>query len=380
MGLTVIITFLIISIYSTIILLLSYGLGKLRVQVTAEEKPRVSDSGDLKKISLLIPFRNEESHLADLLGDLKTQSYPRDLIEIIFVNDHSEDGSAELIHNLVDGDERFKILQLSQDQAGKKDALALGISQTGSAWILQIDADCRIGTNFVWDRLQYVVDHPADLVAGLVTTQEAGGGFTESFERLDLLSLVGSGAGSFFFGRPMMCNGANLLYTRELYEATRKFDPGSRIPSGDDMFLMIGARKLGKKLAFHISASSIVQTAPAQRMRDLIRSRRRWGSKTVHYGMADIQAMAMLVVLTNALLLFSPFWLLWIPHFWMLVVAAWVLKTAADLFLLYKISGITEQRKALRWFLPVSLSYYFIQLIILGSAFLQRPRWKGRSR
>jgi len=216
------------------------------------------------------------------------------------------------------------------------------------------------------------------MVAGLVTIHNESGSFLESFERLDLLSLVGVGAGSYHFGRPMMCNGANLAYSKDLFLTTRQFDPAKVLSSGDDMFLMIGARKLGKKLSYNITRESMVETCPVRSPRELISQHIRWGSKALHYKMTDIQLLALVVVLTNLLILLIPVIILMVPGGWPWFVSAFVVKTLTDFNLLYRITGYTGQRRSLRMFLPVSLLYYIFQLAIVAGSLFNSPGWKGR--
>jgi cellulose synthase/poly-beta-1,6-N-acetylglucosamine synthase-like glycosyltransferase len=190
------------------------------------------------------------------------------------------------------------------------------------------------------------------------------------------MALAGSGAGSFAMGRPMMCSGANLSYSRELYMETRIFDPVEKAESGDDMFLMIGARKLNRTLTYNTDSEALVTTATVKTLGQLLKQRFRWGSKTVHYAMADIQGLALLVSLANLGILLMPLWFILYTGYWPWLTGAWLMKTLADLLLLYSISGISHQRDVLRWFVPVSLAYYPVFFISLLGALLGKPRWK----
>src|SRR5437870_10675765 len=51
----------------------------------------------ITKVSIIIPARNEESNIANLLNDLLQQNYPQELFEIIVVDDFSEDRTAEIV-------------------------------------------------------------------------------------------------------------------------------------------------------------------------------------------------------------------------------------------------------------------------------------------
>ncbi len=366
---------ILVFLYSLLVLTLASGTG------TGKKLRKYSLSYPMG-VSLVIPFRNEEVHLPDLLSDLLRQDYPAGRMEIIFVDDHSTDRSAELLSHLIPPQSHIRCIHLPESYSGKKMALEYAISRARFDRIIQTDADCRVGPGFISSHLSFLEERPADLVAGLVTTRKGkrkGGAFLKAFERLDMLSLAGAGAGSFRYRRPVMCSGANLSYSRQLYRDTRAFDPSDRLASGDDMFLMIGARKLGRPLAFLNAREAMVCTAPVQSPSELLRQRIRWGGKSMYYRMADIQTVAVLVALTNLTVLVSVALLLTGQAESPSLPLAILLKTVADFILLFRITGLTGQRSTLWWFLPVSVIYYlYFPLVLAGSLVMGLP-WKGRA-
>jgi len=369
MALYAAITLILITVYSISIFILAYGLAKLKRATNPNPKKAVP-------VSIVIPVRNEDPVISGLLKDLAEQTYPGEMFEVVFVNDHSNDDSCAVIESFIEGRTGFSLIHLSPGEHGKKVALSQGITSAAYEWIIQIDADCRIGANFITAHMAFLEANPSDFVAGLVTTGKGGGGFLESFERLDLLSLAGVGAGSFYYGRPMMCSGANLAYSRDLYRETRPFDPTERIASGDDMFLMIGARKLGKKLSFNPAREAMVETRPVQNLRSFIKQRIRWGTKSLHYKMPDIQLLAILVTITNLVILSLPIWIFGFPELWPWALSIWGLKTFADFLILVRVTKYTAQRRALYPFILMSLAYFlYFPAIIIGSLFKQ-PGWK----
>ena len=54
-----------------------------------------------KMISLIIPFYNSESTLPRCLASVEGQSIDKNSIEVILVNDGSDDGSAEIAKDFV---------------------------------------------------------------------------------------------------------------------------------------------------------------------------------------------------------------------------------------------------------------------------------------
>jgi len=377
MALPVIILLFTVCCYSLVMFLFSLGIGRGKASLDHQLDSQQDHS---QPVSVIVPFRDEVDHLPGLVNDLAAQSYPQGLWEVIFVNDHSEDGSALKLESLLESlnlEERgFCCLSLPVDRSGKKAALYHGIEHAGHERIIQVDADCRVGPGFIASHMSFLDKNRSDLVAGVVTTWRGKGNFLETFERLDMLSLVGSGAGSFSLGRPMMCSGANLSYSKNLYLETRSFDPEHITASGDDMFLMIGARKLGKTLSFISDRESLVETRPMKDLRAMIVQRIRWGSKTTRYGIADIQWLAILVSLTNIFILLVPAWIFLFTGLWPWLVGGWLLKTLADFLLLFRITGVTGQRADLRLFFPVSLVYYPIFIVTMTGALLGKPGWE----
>ena len=372
MALPVSITFLILIPYVLVMGFLFLGLLCLR-------RPQEKVPSGKGKVAVVVPFRNEAAHLPGLINDMARQSCSGERFCVILVNDHSTDGSYQIATSLVEKHDNFSCLDLPEGMRGKKDAISHAISSAETDWILQTDADCRVGTAFISSHLSFLEDHPSELVAGLVTTENRGGGFLEAFQRLDMFGLTGAGAGSYPYGRPLMCSGANLLYSRSLYMDTRTFDPADKTASGDDMFLLIGARKLKRKISFNPDERALVSTSPVKGPGALLRQRMRWGGKSVYYGMGDIQILAVLVALASFGLLFSLVWMILEPSSTVWLIPAAGMKLLADFLILAAVSKKAGQESTLWWFLPVWIVYaFYMPVVIVGSLF-RGASWKGRT-
>src|SRR5258705_10890645 len=77
-------------------------------------------------ISVVIPARNEEKNIAGLLKALEEQVYPKDLFEVIVVDDHSSDRTAEIVQQFA----RVRLIQLKNEESNsyKKKAIEEGIA------------------------------------------------------------------------------------------------------------------------------------------------------------------------------------------------------------------------------------------------------------
>src|SRR6187549_3732695 len=72
------------------------------------------DIDDVKnvKISVIISVRNEEQNVSQLLTLLDNQRFPKDSFEVIFVDDHSEDNTLNILKNTKSEHLSVLILQL----------------------------------------------------------------------------------------------------------------------------------------------------------------------------------------------------------------------------------------------------------------------------
>jgi cellulose synthase/poly-beta-1,6-N-acetylglucosamine synthase-like glycosyltransferase len=371
MAWPVVATVTVLFIYSVVLLLFFAGLLKFRI-LPGHFSPTKT------RVTVVIPFRNESAYLPQLIGDLCGQSCSSHLFDVLLVDDHSSDGSLETAASLTAGRPGFTCTELPAGREGKKEALSEAISRAKTEWILQTDGDCRVGSGFVASHLSFLEMNPSDLVAGFVVCDRNSNKLREAMEQLDQLGLAGAGAGSFKLGRPLMCSGANMLYSKSLYRDTRRFDPLGKVASGDDMFLLIGARKLGRKVSFNPRAESVVRTRPSVNLKGLIRQRIRWGAKSVHYQMADLQLLALLVALTNLLVLAGPLWCFIFEGAAPWLISAFGVKSMADFLLLHATSGLTGQRRSLLWFIPVMLVYYPFLAVVATGSLAGRTVWKGR--
>jgi succinoglycan biosynthesis protein ExoA len=62
------------------------------------------------KISVVLPVRNEENFIAETIGYIQKQDYPRDKLEIIVADGESDDHTTEIVEKLKEVDERIFLI------------------------------------------------------------------------------------------------------------------------------------------------------------------------------------------------------------------------------------------------------------------------------
>src|SRR5687767_12186477 len=60
----------------------------------------IEDVNDVK-VSVIIAVRNEENYIKGLISLLKNQNFPKELYEVIVVDDHSSDDTVNILQSLI---------------------------------------------------------------------------------------------------------------------------------------------------------------------------------------------------------------------------------------------------------------------------------------
>ena len=104
----------------------------------------------IPKISIFIPIYNSEKYLENCFHNLLNQTLKN--IEIIAVNDHSNDSSLKILTNLTKEDKRIKIVNNHKNK-GLLYSRAMGILNSNGEYLMNIDSDDEIKGN---DTLEYL--------------------------------------------------------------------------------------------------------------------------------------------------------------------------------------------------------------------------------
>src|SRR4026207_778275 len=115
-----------ILLWIIIPLFLVYSILIIYYWLSWRSVPGYTSTQDLfkTKISVIIPARNEEGNIGFLLTALQQQTYPKELFEVIVIDDHSEDRTAAIVRQFTDV--RLLSLQNESINSYKKKAIETG--------------------------------------------------------------------------------------------------------------------------------------------------------------------------------------------------------------------------------------------------------------
>lgn len=334
----------------------------------------------ITKVSILIPARNEEANIGPLLKDIMAQYYPPELMEVIVIDDHSTDRTADIASSF----KGVTCISLSDFTEGKflnaykKKAIEIAIQQSNGELIITTDADCRMCQYWVRSIVRYYETYRHQLIASpvLFTTDNS---WFQTFQSIDFTAMQGITGALSATHSGTMCNGANLAYTRKAFNAVNGFNGIDDIASGDDMLLMHKIeQRFPRKTSYLKCKDAIVYTSPMPTLKTFLQQRTRWASKANTFEDKRITAVLAIVYLFNLL-----FPVLLIASFFnnqsiSAFIFLWLLKTALEVSLLLPVSAFFHKKKELTYF--ALLQFIHIPYVLYAGLRGQTGtyEWKGR--
>lgn len=329
-----------------------------------------SDMGSIKleDVTLIVPFRDEESTLPSLLKDLRKQEkLPK---KFLFIDDHSSDEGSALVRNHLNEFD-LEVLGLPDDQFGKKKAIQFGIASVQTKYCVTLDADVDLDQDY-FKSMELLED--ADM--WILPVRMSGSSFFAQLASIDVtLSNILNRAFS-VLRRPVLASGANLLFKTESYRELSRTDHFDLL-SGDDMFLLRDFRQAGRDIRVTSDQRLTVSTEAPGSLWEWLGQRVRWISKAkrvgdvvplffalINFGMGVFFYLVLTILSCSDLwtamylLLFKLFYdtILMTPHF---------------------LSDRNERALVLLPMYNLFLPIYSALLAVLSTVY--KPQWKGRS-
>jgi cellulose synthase/poly-beta-1,6-N-acetylglucosamine synthase-like glycosyltransferase len=324
------------------------------------------------KFSILIPFKNELENLPKLLESINQLNYDFSKFEVILIDDNDDDKCKINLVNL-----KFEtriILNKRTTNSPKKDALTLGVNLAKFTFIITADADCEVPENWLQNYNNYLSQNTdKELVIGQVKIKN-NNSLLQIFQAIEFDVLQAITMGSYAVNQAFMCNGANLCFTKNIFNKVNGYHGNTHIASGDDVFLLQKVKSFQSKSIGFCKANDKVITLPVSSWKSLFYQRLRWASKTVAYNSFFAKYIAVLVFFTQLICVFSFVYLIFI-HFNKTLFSLLILKYLIHLLLLFKIQKFTL--RTLIYSLLFEIYYVFFSLLIVFSSLFQlKIKWK----
>ncbi len=255
--------------------------------------------------SIIIPARNEEENIGKCLQSIILQNYPKNLFEIIVVDDHSTDNTAQIVADFALQHNNIVLIKLADKLQGKilnaykKKAIDIAISQALGSWIITTDADCLAQQNWLKLYDDYISKTNSVFVAAPVMFTK-GNTIISQFQYIDFMALQAATAATVSVGFHSMCNGANLAYNKQVFIDVKGFKGIDNIASGDDMLLMNKIKDAyPKQIGYLFNKDAIITTTPMPNWSSFLNQRIRWASKADKYQDKSLLPVLLAIYLFN---------------------------------------------------------------------------------
>lgn len=251
----------------------------LIIGIFAQKKHQIIGFKPITFFTIIVPFRDEQLHLPNLLDSFSNLNYPKNLFEVILVDDQSETP-----FELGFFDFKIKIINnIRHSNSPKKDAISTAIHTISSDWIITTDADCLVLPDWLLLFDNCIQKQNVKMIVGAVKYKKEAS-FLGYFQQFEFASLQAATMGSFGIRQGFMCNAANFAYRKSFFQVLDGFVGNNHLASGDDVFLLQKALQKDSKAVFYIqNESNIVTTFATKSWRALWHQRLRWASKATAY-------------------------------------------------------------------------------------------------
>lgn len=330
--------------------------------------PESRASNSFPFVSVIICAKNEYHNLQSNLGDFLNQDYPA--YEVIVVDDHSSDGSLELLNRLKTKYEHLRVYSLDNTFGGKKDALAHGIRKSKGDWIGLSDADCWPASDS-WIRRMISMHPDSDAVLGL-GMYSADGSILGYFIQFDAIYIAFQYLSFSIRELTYMGVGRNLFYRKELYVRVGGFRDHRHILSGDDDLFISQASAMGK-FSIQTDPLAFTYSSPKDNFRAFFRQKSRH-LKTAPYYSVKTGVFLFLLSLSH-MLFYCTFLMLLGSIFWLWALILYVILLSVMLSIVDSINSRWRIEHLTPLFPVMHLLWVPVYLICAFSYFFPDSKW-----
>lgn len=262
-GVAFVLTFLVVLIVRYVLLIWLGYLHHMESRALAHERTPEPP------VTIIIPVYNEEAVITAALRSLLTLRYPS--IEVIVVDDGSNDHTRERVAALEGRHGRATIRLVSKRNGGKASALNAGIALARNDYIVCMDGDSRLDLDTLCAAMRHFVDPRVGAVAGNVKVVNRDNVWTrlQALEYLEGLNMARRAQG--FLRVVNIIPGPIGIFRRDVLLGVGGYDTDT---FAEDADLTLKILTAGWHVAYEERA--VAYTEAPERFIDLVKQRYRW--------------------------------------------------------------------------------------------------------
>lgn len=197
---------------------------------TERREIHLLDESECPTVSILIPAHNEEKVIGRTVLSMISLNYPADKLEIVVINDNSNDRSAEILMDIKEKypNRTIKVINTTKENGGKgkSNALNIGFQESTGDYIAIYDADNTPERDALLHLVtEIVTDSKLGAVTGKFRTRNKNVNLLTRFINIETLSFQWmSTGGRWRLFKLCMIPGTNFIVRRHIIEKIGGWD------------------------------------------------------------------------------------------------------------------------------------------------------------
>ncbi len=326
------------------------------------------------EVSVIIPARNEEENISQCINSVLKLNYPKDKIEIVAINDRSEDKTEEILKKISEQNANLRIVKIENDFQkgnipGKAGAIHLGVEYATKDIIFQTDADCTVPPNWIKKMVRLFQESETGFITSFTNVE--GKRLFDKIQAVEWIYMHTMAMGGVGMNQPLGCYGNNASFRNKYY---KKFGGYRNIKFSvtEDLALQQAFFRNGYKVHYLIDPETIVDTKPCRNIKEYFDQHHRWARGGLNLGWR-----AAIFVLSSFAIWFGFLYFvlnLDLLHFAIL----FFIRFLGDLLLLTPPFFILRKNNYFLTFPFAVLFFLLVELLIPFVIFNKNVRWKGQ--
>jgi cellulose synthase/poly-beta-1,6-N-acetylglucosamine synthase-like glycosyltransferase len=328
------------------------------------------------KVSILVPFRNEQENIAGCCNALINLDYPVANLDIILLNDNSNDESVGIAREKIKNYPHISIQGITEEKSGlkaKMNVIAQGITLSKGDFIFITDADCQPASGWVKHSLAHFNQQTA-LVSGFTILDQKPLSLFGLLQKLDWIYLQGLAYYSSIINKPFTVIGNNLAFKKSIYNQLGGFEKIGFSITEDHALMKAIIDRTAFKVKYVRDEEALVYSNPLYSFSDFLRQRLRW-IKGGFSGRLFAYALVGFTFFLHMAIIFVLFSGLWNP-----VTATCIGLVIGVEYFFMKNNLSALNLSIYKKYFPLFEMYYYLYpiILLLFLPFIKNLKWKGR--
>ncbi|GAB2625870.1 glycosyltransferase [Belliella aquatica] len=333
-----------------------------------------SEIKDFPLISILIPSRNEATHLPSCLEALGSLDYPKDKLQILLGDDNSTDRTKEILQSWIEENPQAQLCEIQENQFpkkinGKANALAQMVKFATGEFLLFTDADCIVPKSWAKEMTAAALGSQAGFVTGVTSIKHKS--LFSVLQDLDWIFSLGMIKVLSDLGISVTTMGNNMLISKKAYDAVGGFE-NVNFSLTEDFEIARAIQEKDFAGCHQVSSGNLILTNAQPSWGSLWEQRKRWmyGAMKLPFLIKMLLGLQALFLPLVILLIYNYAWLGWL--FW---ITKWTLQS----YFIYQLKKKIGQKINLFYLLIFEIYYLFTAwTTILYYFWPSKTDWKGR--